>query len=208
MTRRILALLPALLVLAAPARADDTKDFLAPENWEGLKPYWTIKGNTVTGDAKMDPKFNTFLCSKKQYGDFALSFKVKLVGGKGNSGIQVRSAVTDPKKFVVKGPQCDMGQQYWGSLYGEGVGGMMQACAGDFVKSNVKPDGVNDYVLRVQGNHFTIKVNSVTSVDKEFPKTPDGKPTAAAGTVAFQLHAGGPMRVEFTDIVFTDLSKK
>jgi hypothetical protein len=203
---RLLATL-TLLAFAGTARADDTADFLKPENWEGLPQYWKVEGTSVTGHAAMDPKFNTFLVSKKEYGDYELSFKVRLVGGKGNSGVQVRSKVVDPAKFVVAGPQCDMGQQYWGSLYGERAGGMMLACPGDFVKKHVKPDGVNEYMLSVKGNHVTIKVNGETSVDKDFPTTPDKKPMAKTGVIAFQLHAGGPMTVEFTDIKFTDLSK-
>ena len=207
LTRLLLSL--ALLGLAAgAARADDTADFLKADNWEGLEQYWKIDGTKVTGDAKEDPKFNTFLCSKTQYADFEMSFKVKMTGPKANSGIQVRSKVVDVKKFVVHGPQCDMGQQYWGSLYGEGVNGMMLASPGDFVKKHVKEGDFNDYSIVVKGTHFTIKVNGETSVDKDFPTTPDKKPTAESGVIAFQLHAGGPMTVEFTDIKFTDLSKK
>jgi len=204
---RLLLSLAFLGLAAGAARADDTKDFLKADNWEGLEQYWKIDGTTVTGDAKVDPKFNTFFCSKAKYADFEMSFKVKMTGGKANSGIQVRSAVVDAKKFVVHGPQCDMGQQYWGSLYGEGVGGMMLASPGDFVKKHVKEGEFNDYALTVKGNHFTIKVNGETSVDKDFPTTPDKKPTAESGTIAFQLHAGGPMTVVFKDIQFTDLSK-
>src|SRR5262249_50731948 len=152
---------------------------------------------------------NTFFCSKKKYGDFELSFKVRLKDGKGNSGIQVRSAVIDPKKFVVAGPQCDIGQQFWGSLYGEQVGGMMKACPGDFVKKNVKPADFNNYHIIVKGDHVTIKLNGETSVDDDFPATPNKKPMAREGVIAFQLHGNmGPMTAEFSDIKFTDLSKK
>ena len=204
---RLLLSLALLGLAAGAARADDTADFLKPDNWEGLPQYWKIDGTTVTGDAKEDPKFNTFLCSKTKYADFEMSFKVKMSGPKANSGIQVRSAVVDVKKFVVHGPQCDMGQQYWGSLYGEGVGGMMLASPGDFVKKHVKVTEFNDYSIVAKGSHFTIKVNGEVSVDKDFPMTPDKKPTAESGVIAFQLHAGGPMTVEFKDILFTDLSK-
>ena len=204
---RLLLSLAFFGLAAGFARADDTKEFLKADNWEGLTQYWKIDGTTVTGTAKEDPKFNTFLCSKTKYSDFEMSFKVKMTGGKANSGIQVRSTVTDAKKFVVHGPQCDMGQQYWGSLYGEGVGGMMLASPGDFVKKHVKEAEFNDYALTVKGTHFTIKVNGETSVDKDFPTTPDKKPTAESGVIAFQLHQGGAMTVEFKDIKFTDLSK-
>lgn len=190
------------------AQADDTKDFLDAENWKGIDKNWTVEGTSVTGHTDVDLGFNTFLVSQKKYSDFEMSFKVELVEGKGNSGIQVRSTVVDPEKFVVGGPQCDMGQQYWGSLYGEKVGGMMQACAGDFVEKHVQPVKVNDYYLSVKGDQFTIKVNGEASVDKAFPMTPDKKKLLKEGVIAFQLHQGGPMTVKFTDIKFTDLSKK
>jgi hypothetical protein len=207
---RLARLLPAvLLVLTPAARGDDTKEFLDPANWEGLSQYWKVEGDKVVGDAREDPKFNTFFCSKKKYSDFEMSFKIRLKDGKGNSGVQVRSSVIDPKKYVVAGPQCDIGQQFWGSLYGERVGGIMKACPPDFVKKHVKPADFNDYHILVKGTHFTIKLNGETSVDDDFPMTPDKKPTAPEGVIAFQLHGNmGPMTVEFTDIKFTDLGKK
>ena len=36
-----------------------------------------------------------------------------------------RSRIHNEKTFAVTGPQCDMGDVYWGSLYGENFGGMM-----------------------------------------------------------------------------------
>ena len=200
----------AVALVAAPdagVRADDTDDFLKPDNWEGLTQYWKVEGKTVVGDAKEDPKFNTFLVSKKKYGDFELSFKVQLKDGKGNSGVQIRSAVIDPAKFVVAGPQADIGAQFWGSLYGERVGGMMKASSAEFVKKSVKPADFNDYAVMVKGKHVTIKVNGETTVDADFPMTPDKKDMAAEGVIAFQLHAGGPMTVTYKDIVFKNLGK-
>jgi hypothetical protein len=200
----------ALAALAAPtaARADDTEDFLKPDNWEGLKQYWKIdpQAKTVIAVAEKDPGFNTFFCSKKSYGDFEMTFKVRLKDGKGNSGVQIRSKLLDGEKekgkFVVAGPQADIGAGYWGSLYGERFGGMMKQSPGDLVKKAVKNAEFNDYSIRAVGKKVTITVNGQTMVDQEFEKMP------ADGIIAFQLHAGGPMTVEFTDIKFTDLSKK
>src|SRR5258708_7894542 len=88
--------------------------------WEGLiKEYWSYKDGALIGYTPMDPGFNTFLCSKKKYKDFELKCKIRLKDGKGNSGIQIRSKIVDPKKFAVGGPQADVGAGYWGSLYGE-----------------------------------------------------------------------------------------
>jgi hypothetical protein len=208
--RRLLSL--AIIALSPLAvTADETADFLKPDNWQSLPKLWTVSGTTITGKTdKEGLKFNTFLCSKAKYADFELSFRVKLTNGVGNSGVQVRSAIVEKEKdkFVVAGPQCDMGQQYWGSLYGEkfgadgmlpGKGHMMKACAGDFVKNHVKTNDFNDYSLTVKGKKVTITVNGATTVDGDFPILP------GEGIVAFQLHAGPAMEVTFEKIAFKTL---
>lgn len=199
-----------LLVLTlclTPASADDTADFLKADNWKGLESYWTLdpEKKTITGRTEKDPKFNTFLCSQTEYGDFELRFQVRLKDGIGNSGVQIRSQLINKDKFTVHGPQCDIGQQYWGSLYGEGVGGMMQASPAEKVKKHVKPGDWNDYAIAAKGHHITITVNGEVMVDGDFPNLPgkkDIKPMAARGFIAFQLHAGPPMTVEFREITF------
>jgi len=216
---RLLLVLPAALVLAAPTvRADDTEEFLKPDNWEGRKDIWTIEKNKITGETKEDPKYNTFFCSKKKYSDFELSFTVTLKDGVGNSGVQFRSFRLDKEKddkpFRVAGPQADMGQQYWGSLYGEGVGGMIKASEAATVKKVVKEKETNEYKLVAKGTKVTITINGEAMVDGDFPKLPakeekDRKDFPTNGIIAFQAHAGfKSMKVEFTDIKFTDLSKK
>ncbi|HSQ58049.1 MAG TPA: DUF1080 domain-containing protein [Gemmata sp.] len=211
---RLSRLLMAAILFAGlntAARADDTEEFLKPDNWEGRTDIWTLdaKAKTIVGETKQDPKYNTFFCSKKQYGDFELSFKVQLRDGVGNSGVQIRSELFDKDRFRVRGPQPDIGQQYWGSLYGENVGGMMQASDAEKVKKVVKQGEFNDFSIVAKGNHVTVKINGETMVDGDFPMTPDKKAMMAKGIIAFQAHAGFPkMRVEFKDIEFKDLSKK
>ena len=207
---RLLLAIALCLAFGSTARADDTDDFLKPDNWQGLDKLWKIdpQAKTIIGETTEDPKFNTFFCTKKKYGDFEFSCKVQLRDGVGNSGVQIRSEVFDKEKFKVKGPQPDIGQQYWGSLYGEGVGGMMKASDAAKVKKIVKEKEFNDYYILAKGNHITIKINDETMVDGDFPTTPDKKPLLTEGIIALQIHAGFPkMRVEFKDIKFTDLSK-
>ena len=200
----------ALALVAAPpaAVANDTEDFLKPSNWEGLEKFWKIDGTSVVGETTEDPKFNTFFCSKEKYGDFEMSFKVQLRDGVGNSGVQIRSEVFDAKQFKVRGPQVDIGKGYWGSLYGEGVGGMMKASDPKKIAAVVKEKEFNDYSIVAKGTRITVKVNAETMVDEDFPKLPgkDAKPAPADGIIAFQIHGGYPkMKVEFKDIVFKKL---
>jgi hypothetical protein len=215
----------ALLALAAggPARSEekeadnDTKEFFNGKNldgWEGLEKYWSAKDGAIVGLTEEDPKHNTFLCSKKKYKDFELSFKIRLKDGVGNSGVQIRSKILDDKKYTVGGPQCDIGQIYWGSLYGENFGGMMKQAPEELVKKILKPSDFNDYYIKCVGQHCTIKLNGETTVDEDFDKNwaagKEGrKEMPEEGIIAWQLHAGFPsMEVTFKDIKFKDLSKK
>jgi hypothetical protein len=196
----------SLAFLPAAGRSDDTnapfvngKDL---SGWEGLDEYWKWDGQqkAIVGAAPSGLKFNTFLCSKRKFGDFELSFQVKMTKG-ANSGVQIRSHIHDKEKFAVTGPQCDMGQVYWGSLYGEHFGGMMKAAPPELVKKVVKEGDWNDYSIRAVGKHVTIKLNGETTVDGDFAKAPD------TGIIAFQLHSGGPMEVIFKNLRFKELSR-
>jgi hypothetical protein len=199
----------ALCLGAAQLRADEPKagDLFNGKDldgWDGLTKYWTWKDGQLIGSyTNKELTHNTFLCSKKRFTDFELKFKIRLKDGMGNSGVQVRSDVLDKDKFTVKGPQCDIGQEYWGSLYGENFGGMMKACDFAAVKKSLKPNDFNDYYIKCVGKHVTIKLNGETTVDQDFDKLPDD------GIIAWQLHSGFDyMEVTFKDIEFKDLSKK
>ncbi len=203
---RFVLLAAVALAFAPTSRADDTADFLNPDNWVGRSDIWTIKDGGVVGETKEDPKYNTFFVSKKKYADFEMTCKIQLKGGIGNSGIQIRSTLKDDKKFVVAGPQVDVGAGYWGSLYGEGIGGMMQASKKPDIEKAVKVEEFNEYHIVAKGTKITIKINGTTMVDNDFPNLPgkdNTKPAPTEGIIAFQAHAGYPtMRVEFKDIKF------
>ena len=198
-----------LITLGTPGRGDDaaTSEFFNGkdlEGWEGLTKFWTVKDGALTGSTfPRGNKFNTFLCSKKKYKDFELQFKVRLTGKgwSGNSGVQIRSEVFDRKHFAVKGPQCDMGDAYWGSVYGEHFGDRILKQAPAEVVQKVKKDDFNDYFIRCVGKHITIKLNGETAVDDDL-EIPE------EGIIAWQLHGGGPMEVIFKEIKFKDLSTK
>jgi hypothetical protein len=202
----ILGLAAALVSCGSVGGGSGSNEFFNGKDltgWEGLTTFWTVKDGAIVGTCLPKAlKFNTFLCTKKKYGDFELQCQIRLKNGAGNSGIQIRSEIFDKAGFRVKGPQADVGANYWGSLYGEEFGGMMKAAPADQVNKVLKKDGFNDYYVKCVGKHVTIRVNGVTTVDQEFAKMP------AEGIIALQLHAPGPMEVTFRNIRFTDLSKK
>jgi len=211
LTFALAAIASLALLVGQPARSADDKSFFNGkdlEGFEGLTEFWSVKDAAILGATPADGiKFNTFLCSKKKYKDFELKFQVRLKDGKGNSGIQIRSEITDPKKFVVRGPQADIGAGYWGSLYGEAMTdpdtkkgvGMMKAAPAAEVNKVLKKDDFNEYHIKAVGKKVTIKVNGVTTVDEEFKLCPE------EGIIAFQLHSGPQMEVTFKNIEFKEL---
>ncbi len=199
----ILAL--GVLFSFSAAQAGGDKEFFNGKDltgWEGLlDQFWSVKDGAIVGSTAPEGiKYNTFLCSKKKYKDFELQFQVKLTPGKsGNSGVQIRSHIHNMKTFAVTGPQCDMGQQYWGSLYGENFGGMMKPADAKVVKKVLKVEDFNDYYIKCVGKHVTIKLNGETTVDDDFPKMPD------EGIIAWQIHGGPAMEVTFRKIQFKEI---
>ncbi len=189
----------ALAELAAQGRYLE-KELASPSSRWIENGFWSVKNGEIVGSSPNGLTFNTFLCSKKKYGDFEMKFQVKMTKT-GNSGIQIRSHIHNMKTFAVTGPQCDMGGPYWGSLYGENFGGMMKAADAKLVAKILKEGEFNDYAIKAVGKHITIKLNGETTVDADFPKAPD------EGIIAFQLHGGPPMEVVFRNLEFTDLKK-
>ncbi len=116
----------------APARSETPGDFTRIEavplfdgktfaGWEGNLDFFRIEdGAIVAGTLKEPIPRNEFLCTTREFGDFELRLKVKLLGDPqtANAGIQVRSRRI-PKHHEMIGYQADMGQEYWGNLYDE-----------------------------------------------------------------------------------------
>jgi hypothetical protein len=185
--------------------------------WEGDAKFWSVKDGAITGQTTREnpTPHNTFLIWRDgKVDDFELHVKFKIIGG--NSGIQYRSK--ELPDFVVGGYQADFeaGKTYSGILYeerGRGIlaqrgqktviheGGKVEVTGsvGDSAKiqAAIKPEQWNDYVVIVKGNHMIHKINGMTTVDVT---DNDEKNRAMSGLLAFQVHAGEPMQVQFKDV--------
>ncbi len=198
---RALAMLFALVSTASGGNDTSFFDGRTLAGWKGQLQYWSANNGAIVGTSPgTGLRHNTFLCSERSYRDFELRFQVRLRDGAGNSGVQVRSTLMDPKTFDVRGPQCDIGAGYWGDLYGEHMGGIIRHAPKDKVQEAVKLADFNDYLIRCVGKRVAIIINGVTMIDDEFPNVPD------EGIIAFQLHSGGPTEVTFRKIEFRELA--
>jgi len=175
------------------------------KGWEGnLKWFRIADGAVVGGTLKKRIPRNEFLCTRKRYGNFELRLKVKLVGGKGNAGIQFRSERI-PNHNEVKGYQADVGKNWWGCIYDESRRRRVLARADRKKLAKVlKPAGWNDYVIRCEGPRIQMWLNGYRTVDFTEPD----KKIPAAGIIGLQIHGGGPSEVWYKDITIEELPKK
>ena len=176
--------------------------------WEGNEKVFRVeKGAIVAGSLDQKIEHNEFLCTTKEYGDFELRLKAKLVGKGDNAGVQFRSQRI-PKHFEVIGYQCDMGnaggKSIWGALYDESRRKKFLV-TGDHDKLTkvLRPDDFNDLVIRCEGAHIQIWVNGEKTVDyKE-----EEKDIPQKGKIAVQIHGGEPAEASYKDVRIKELSK-
>lgn len=189
--------------------------------WDGLPGYWTVEDGAITGRTFDDPKrkltFNTFLVWKDgEVDDFELRFSYRIVGG--NSGVQYRSKLIDPAKFIVGGYQADIdSKDKYSALLYEERGRAILAERGTKVtlqkdgktkvteklgdpaelQKRIKKEQWNEYVVIAKGNRLEHYINGAKMT--EFVDD-DEKGRAFKGVLALQIHQGPPMLVQFANV--------
>ena len=198
----LLALAGASLLHAAPALLADGKTFAG---WEGdTAKTWRIQdGAFVGGSLTEKVPHNEFLCTQREFGNFELRLKFKLLGKEGqvNAGVQFRS-VRIPNHFEVSGYQADLGDGYWGALYDESRRKkVLAAPEKEAVLKVLKLGEWNDYTIRCEGRHIQLWINGLKTVDYTEPE--DG--IAEKGVIAVQIHGGGMAEAWYKDIAIEEL---
>jgi len=219
----------------APLGQPDAKGFISLFNgkdltgWEGLAGYWSVKDGAIDGSETRDHSVQTdlILSASKEHPEkfvnFELRLKWMLVSPDGNSGVQFRSVINNPKTLHAGGYQADIdsGGNYTGSIYDEsGIAGgrgtmsnrgekthwdaenrrhnnPLTESADDLKNLLHNTGGWNEIVLIVNGNHFQYYINGhlMTEMTDESPKA-----VLKGGVIALQMHAGFTMDIQFKDI--------
>jgi len=188
--------------------------------WEGLPKLWSVEDGAITGTTTAEEplKNNTFLVWKGgTVGDFELTLEYRIQGG--NSGIQYRSKLMDAEKFIVGGYQADIDStmRYTGINYEEKGRGIMAergqviqvtssgekkvvGTCGDpaALASKVSKDGWNRYKIIAKGNKLQHYINDILMselIDEQMEKG------SKEGILAFQVHTGPAMKVQFKNIL-------
>jgi len=174
--------------------------------WEGNEKVFRVEeGAVVAGTLKARIPHNEFLCTKKEYGDFELRLKARLVGQGKNAGVQFRSKRI-PNHHEVIGYQCDIGvmrdRSIWGALYDESRRRKFLAIGDDAeIKKVFKPDDWNELVIRCQGPRVQIWLNGYQTVDY----TEADDKIARRGIIGLQIHGGPPAEASYKEIRIKEL---
>ena len=230
MYRSFICAFVALLLVAGSAAAKDAKELFNGKDltgWEGDARVWSVENGAIVGHTKDVPlKNNTFLIWKDgKVSDFKLTLEFKLEGG--NSGIQYRSKVIDPKEHIVGGYQADMdgANQYTGILYEERGRGILAkrgerlTIDRDGTKETVQfgdaaelakvihKDDWNTYVVEANGTTLKHTINGKLmseTIDR------DVEHRATSGILALQVHANlpEPMTVSYRKVRLEEIDAK
>lgn len=177
------------------------------EGWQqinGLAKY-EVQDKTIVGTTAPNSP-NSFLCTKKNYGDFELEFEV-MVHPELNSGVQIRSlSRSDYQNGRVHGYQVEIAVGgFSGGIYDE-------ARRGKFLNANSKPtreirqllkkDEWNKYRILCQGDRIQTWVNGTQVTDLRDDMTP-------SGFIGLQVHGVGqrtdPLQVRWRNIRLREL---
>jgi hypothetical protein len=180
------------------------------DGWEqknGTATYRVEDGCVVGKTTEGSP--NSFLCTKKPYGDFELKFEVK-VDDALNSGVQIRSASKpDVDNGRVHGPQVEIATNGTaGFIYGEGLktGWLSENREDAAAKAAFKKGEWNKYRVLAEGKSIKSWVNDVPVANLT-----DEKTGMMSGFIGLQVHGikkgTGPYEVRWRNISVREIKK-
>jgi Domain of Unknown Function (DUF1080) len=183
----------------------DGKSF---DGWEGdTKNTWRIEDQALTaGSLETKVPRNEFLATTKEYGDFELKFKYKIVGTEGfvNGGVQFRTKRI-PNHHEVSGYQADLGADFDGHLYDESRRNKVLAGPTKEVMAKaLKKDDWNDYRILAEGPRIRLWLNDVLTVDY----VEEQADIAKTGIIAVQVHGDGKTIVQYKDLLIREIAAK
>ncbi|MEX2243298.1 MAG: DUF1080 domain-containing protein [Fimbriimonadaceae bacterium] len=135
---------------------------------KGGSAEYRVEGGEIVGTTVANTP-NTFLCTKKDYGDFELTFEVK-VHNELNSGVQIRShSVQGYQKGTVFGYQVEIDpttRAYSGGIYDEARRGWLDDLSDNPAGQKAFKGGEwNAYRVLADGDHIQVWVNGVKTAD-------------------------------------------
>lgn len=192
MIRSIIALMLFCISSNLMAQEDGWTDLFNGKNLKGWKKLngdatYHIENGEVVGVSQLDTR-NTFLATKKMYGDFILEYDMKMDKGL-NSGVQIRSnSLKTYQNGRVHGYQieCDDKERAWSAgVYDEGRRGWLYPLTyNDAARSAYRQHAWNHYRVEAIGHTIRTWLNGVPVANLVDDMTHEG-------FIALQVHSIG-----------------
>lgn len=203
-----------LLALTCAFAQRSTRAKLPGEQWVSLfngkdltgwikvgNESWEVQDGTIHGQGIT--KDYGYLKTEKNYVDFHLALRFMCIGD-GNSGVFFHTDFKPGTATVTQGLQFEIDQtvgHHTGGMYGDGRQWIVWPSPENELL--VHQNDWNDYLLKVEANHYVARLNGVVVVDFTDPT-----PKSFDGAIALQLHSGGKGNFRFKDIYVRDLTKR
>ena len=210
----LLSIGAGLLSCAAQLQADEPAkvpegfqalfDGKSLDGWEGDTKLFRVEDGAIVGGSLERPVArNEFLCTQREFADFELRLKFKLLGAGANAGVQIRSQrIPDHHEMI--GYQADLGEGWWGCLYDESRRNRILAGPPEEQRRElVKGSEWNDYTIRCEGQRIQLWVNGKQTVD--YTELDESLPQM--GLIGLQIHGGPPSEAWYKDIVIRELTQ-
>ncbi len=194
--------------------------FAAESEWVSLingsnLDGWTQRNGTATyrveGDAIVgktsEGSPNSFLCTDKLFGDFELTFDVK-VDSALNSGVQIRSQSEGGKPGGrVNGPQVEISlDKMAGYIYGEAAGGWMTPDSDRKPHETFQDGQWNSYRVLAKGEKIQTWINGTQISDLTHQERFKSHPKGFVGLQVHGIGAGqGPYEVRWRNLKLREL---
>ena len=185
--------------------------------WDANPEIWSVEEGVLIGQSPRGEPYNRqdyIYWAVAEPGDFVLRLRYRLTGTGSNSGIQFRSERRP--HWDCYGYQADMeeGPRWTGCLFHHSRGGIvMRGSMGTIradgtaemkqfadpeilAKSYTNVGEWNEYEIIAIGSLIVLKINGkvMCIVNDQHERA------AKRGIIAFQMHPGPPMKVEFKDV--------
>jgi len=170
------------------------------ENLDGWTIYgtelWYVEDGVLVCESGPDNQYG-YLGTNEHYKNFELNIEFKQEAN-GNSGVFIRSTVEGTK---ITGWQVEVAPP------GSNTGGVYESYGRGWL---IKPDPEKDKALKMgEWNHMKIRVigDTITSWlnGTEMITLTDEKIGAGEGGIALQIHDGGGIKVNWRNIILTEL---
>ena len=172
--------------------------------WQGDAEVWRVEDGAIVGGSMEGNPRNEFLTTEREFGDFRLKLRFKIVGTRGlvNGGVQLWSQRVADAANEMEGFQADIGAGHTGAIYDESRRRkFLVRPEKELIERLEKKGEWNDYEIVARAPKIEIflngeKVSEWVEADGSIP---------VKGKLGLQIHGNSHAEISFRGIELEEL---